>query len=393
MEQLKVAWLYRFWIIVGIATLLPIISYFVDTQKLSRNAKDRANTLKGLESGLEKAAAGPNPNDNWVKGVTDLKDELSKQVDVAWIDLYKKQAELKTWPENVRDVYTSAGPLGEDKVPAGERVDYQESYQAQLEGLFNIVQPIGFPKSKGLVVMDRKVVYNYRPAWADIGTNPPNVRQAWLAQEDIWLLRAVLGVVSLANQGSTKWQESAVKQIQEIEIGNTRSLDGKLSAKNSREQLQPRGGYDAAPGTGSGSGLQAAGGGGGVRSTGGEIRGTLYSEVPIFVRLIVDQPRILQVLAAFGNSEIPMQVKQVQLYEIPLADRNNARLKMMMGEVAKKEGSVAQGAAPAQDDEYFQMAGLDVWARAVIYKKPPKVAEEEKKAAEAAKSAPAGESK
>jgi hypothetical protein len=66
---------------------------------------------------------------------------------------------------------------------------------------------------------------------------------------------------------------------------------------------------------------------------------------------------------------------------------------MMMGEVAKKEGSVAQGAAPAQDDEYFQMAGLDVWARAVIYKKPPKVAEEEKKAAEAAKSAPAGESK
>src|SRR5262245_4066481 len=115
MEQLKIAWAYRFWIIIGIVALLPIVSFFVDTRKLSRNAKDRANARKGLEVSLEKAASGPNPNDNWVKGVSELKEELSKQVDVAWIDLYKRQAELKTWPARVSDVYLSAGPLGEDK--------------------------------------------------------------------------------------------------------------------------------------------------------------------------------------------------------------------------------------------------------------------------------------
>jgi hypothetical protein len=78
----------------------------------------------------------------------------------------------------------------------------------------------------------------------------------------------------------------------------------------------------------------------------------------------------------------------VQFYELPLGERNGMRLNMMVGEAAKKEGTIAQGSAPAQDDEYFQMAGLEVWARAVMYKKPPKVAEEEKKVAEAKASAP-----
>src|SRR5262245_27471436 len=116
MEQLKIAWIYRFWIIIGIVALMPIIGFFVDTRKLSKNAQARANFLKSTEDSLQKAAAGPNPNDNWVKGVSELKEARSQQVDVAWIDLYKRQAQLKTWPEKVRDIYLAAGPTGDDKV-------------------------------------------------------------------------------------------------------------------------------------------------------------------------------------------------------------------------------------------------------------------------------------
>src|SRR5262245_18591955 len=245
MEQLKIAWAYRFWILIGIVALLPIVSFFVDTQKLSKNAKSRADELKGLETSLEKAAAGPNPNDNWVKGVSDLKEELSKQVDVGWIDLYKRQAQLKTWPDKVSEIYLRAGPTGEEKVPTNVRLNYQESYLPQLEDLFNIVQPMGRPKSKGLVVMDPNLIYSYRPVWADLSKDPPTVKQAWMAQEDIWLLRAVLGVVAIANKDSTKWQESAVKRIDRIDIGTSEARDYKLKSKGSSAvKLEPRGGFE-----------------------------------------------------------------------------------------------------------------------------------------------------
>src|SRR5262245_45028217 len=213
MEQLKIAWIYRFWIVIGVVALMPIISFFVDTTKLSRNAQARANVLKTTADNLQKAASNPNPNDNWVKGVTELKEALSQQVDVAWIDLYKRQAELMTWPENVRDIFLSAGPTGDDKVDPATRTNYQESYAPQLDALFTIVQPRGMAKSKGLVDMLPSVIYDYRAPWADLSQNPPTVKQAWLAQEDIWLLRAALGIVANANKDSTKWQESAVKKI------------------------------------------------------------------------------------------------------------------------------------------------------------------------------------
>jgi hypothetical protein len=373
MEQLKIAWVYRFWIIIGIVALLPIVSYFIDTRKLSRNAKARADMLKSLEDTLQKQATMKNPNDNWVKGVSDLKEALSQQVDVAWIDLYKRQAELKTWPEVVSAIYLAAGPNGEDKVDTATRVNYQESYLPQLEGLFDIVQPVGRPRSKGLVEMDSGVIYSYRPPWADAGLNPPTVKQAWLAQEDIWLLRAALGVVAIANKDSTKWHDSPVKKIVEIEIGTSRARDGTIGAK-SKVQMSPRGGYDAPTST-TGAAVASSG------REGGEIRGPLYSEIPIYMKLVVHQPSIIPVLAAFGNCEIPMQVKEVHFSEIPIADRNAARLNMMLGDVAKKGAPAVQGTAPAQDDVFFQMAVLDVWARAIMYKKPPKIVEEEKKAA------------
>jgi hypothetical protein len=373
MEQLKIAWVYRFWIIIGIVAVMPIVSFFIDTRKLSQNAAARASFLKSTEDQLKKAAEKQNPNDNWVKGVQDLKEALSQQVDVAWIDLYKRQAQLKTWPEEVRDIYISAGPTGEDKVDTATRVNYQESYAVQLDELFDIVQPIGWKNSKGLVEMDSGVIYGYRETWADSGQNPPTVKQAWLAQENIWLLRAALGVVAIANKNSTKWQESSVKRIVAINIGNTAARDSTFSSKSKPVSLQPRGGYDA-PGTGTS--------GGGSRD-GGEIRGKLYSEVPIHMSLVVHQPDIIPILAAFGNCEIPMQVKQVQFSEMGIADRDKARLNMMLGEAAKKGAAAALGTAPAQDDEFFQMAYVDVYARAILYKKPPKVAEEEKAVAAA----------
>jgi hypothetical protein len=217
--------------------------------------------------------------------------------------------------------------------------------------------------------MDPKLLEYYVKPWATEGQNPPTVPQAWEAQEDIWVLRALLGVVARANRDSTKLQESAVKHILELRIGDS-AVDDQFIAK--KEQLSPRGGAPAAA-TGT------------SRVAGREIPGSLYRQIPVKMKLIVDQPRILQVLAEFGNSEIPMQVKQVEFAEIPITARHQARLFAIGGETAKKaDTSQRLGTPPPKDDDFFQMAEIDVWARAIFYNKPEKVEQEEAAAKAAA---------
>ncbi len=373
MEQLKVAWVYRFWIIVGIVVVMPIVSYFVDTRTLANNAASRANKLKSDVTSLEGAAKGPLPNEKWVEGVSSLKDVLSSQVDVAWEDLYKRQVDFKTWPAAVKEAYVSAGPKADDtKFDPDVKIKYQELYPPQLTELFNIVKPVQSFRAKGLVDMNLGLIFKYSPPWAQEETNPPSIQQAWQAQEDIWLLRALLSVIKRANEGSTSVKDSAVKKILDLSLGTVDYTF--IHSKNVREQLSPRGGFDAPV-----AGAAAA------KKDDGEIRGPLFRQIPIHLRLVVDQPRILKILGEFGNSEIPMQVTQVEFYELPIGERNNERLASMLGESAKKADTANRGRAPLKDDEFFQMAELDVYARAFIYEKPPRIEQEENAAAEKAK--------
>jgi len=361
MEQLKLAWVYRFWIAVGIVALMPIVSYFVDTRTLADKAEAQATDLKTKKGLLEKGAQGANPNDEWASAVNALRDTLSSKVDVAWVDLYKKQVDFMTWPKEVEAEYVAAGDKGAATVvDQNTKLTYQVVYASQYKDLFKIVDPVD-QKGKGLVQLDPKILEPYIKPWSQEGQNPPTVPEAWLAQEDIWLLRALLSVVARANQGSTRVQESTVKRIAEIHIGGLTAVDDQSKAK--KEQLSPRGDAQAGPSGG---------------ATGREIKGTLYRQIPVYMKLIVDQPRLLEVLAEFSNSDIPMQVRQVSFTEIPINVRHDARLMALLGETAKKSDVTQKlGSAPAKDDEFFQMAELDVWARAIFYNKPPQVEKEE----------------
>ena len=360
MEQLKLAWVYRFWIVVGIVAIMPIISYVVDTRDLAKTAQKQANDLKAQKEQLEKGAQGPNPNDNWAQEVTALKESLYGQVGVAWVDLYKKQLDVMTWPAAVKDEYIAAGEEG--VVDVNTRDTYQRLYLAQYNDLFKIVEPLD-QKGKGLVQMELNIVEKYVQPWALEVQDPPTVPEAWLAQEDIWLLRALLTVVAQANEGSTKLQESAVKEISEIRIGNDASLDSQAKAK--KEQLSPRG--NAPPGAA-----------GAPKGAPREIKGTLYRQIPVYMRLIVDQPRLRAVLAEFGNQKIPMQVRQVAFNDIDIAIRHQARLTAMLGSAAKKSDVTQRlGSAPPKDDDFFQMCEIEVWARAIFYNKPLQIQQEE----------------
>lgn len=374
MEQLKLAWVYRFWIIVGIVALLPIVSYFVDTRKLASNAQAQANNLKTIVTELDTAAKGSNPNEKWSEAVSVLKGELDSKVGVAHVDLYKKQVEFMTWPKAVKEAYVAAG-----EVDVNTRNKYQEVFRDQFNDLLRIIDPVD-QKGKGRVAVNPLVIWKFSKSWAEEGQDPPTVAEAWLAQEDIWLVRAILGVVARANKDSTEVKDSAVKQILDIQIGDAAADFTIKQSKSPKEQLTPRGDAPvAATGTAKGE----------LR----EIKGSLYKQIPVSITMIVDQPRLREVLAEFGNSEIPMQVKQVEFSEIAIDERDKAR-QGLLGETTKKTDlSQKRGLAPPKDDEFFQMAEIEVRARAIFYNKPKKIQDDEDAAKAAVDKAKAEQSK
>ncbi len=366
MEQLKKAWVYRFWIVVGIVVIMPIVGFFVDTSSLARNAKDQENKLNTKKTTLASALKGPHPNEKWAAGVEVLKKALGEQVNVAWVDLYERQAKIMTWPDAVRDVYVQAGPAGD--VGTNFKLDYQKLYRAQIDELFTRVNAVG--PGATVEIPKASIITKFRPSWLTASA-PPTVPQAWLAQEDVWLLRAILDVIARANKDSTKINDSPVKRILDIEIGG-KAADSKLTSKGSSEQL-------SAPKMGDAGAAGPAASKADLRY----IEGQLFQQVPIYLKLTVDQRKLPAILAEFNNSDIPMQVRQVSF----AAASERAPLPGAAVSAKRDGGETGErGFARPKDDEYFNMTELDIWARAFLYKPP---SEETIKAVKAAAAAQA----
>jgi hypothetical protein len=369
MEQLKLAWVYRFWIVIGVVALMPIVGYFVDTAKVARNAEARKRDLESTKTNLQAKLKGPFPNEKWVDGVNVKRNELSEWVDGAWIELYTKQAPIRTFPKAVEAKFLEAGPKEKTtKVESQTLLEYQRLFKSQYFELLRSIEAkstpnVSIPNTKGLVEMSPALFDQFIPPWANDFTQPTNVPEAWLAQEDVWIVRAMMDVVKRANEGAESWSESRVKRIMDIRRGPS-ALDESVNEKTARLDM-PDDIIDpgAVPKEAQAKLLRYIN------------KEKIYKPVPVYMHLHVDQKHLLPVLAQFGNSDVPMVVKQVEVSQHsespPIAKavgKDKAKEPEEIGEIIRK------------DDEYFQMTDLKVYAWAFLYLKPPKLEEEEKAA-------------
>ena len=72
------------------------------------------------------------------------------------------------------------------------------------------------------------------------GDGIPTLLEILYAQEDLWVLRSIMGVIERANEGATTRFSAAVKEIHSIEIGR--------NAAQSRGQLSTSSGAGSAAG-------------------------------------------------------------------------------------------------------------------------------------------------
>jgi hypothetical protein len=349
-EYLKLAIKYRFWILVGIAALLPMIAFFVATGPIEAEEKTKSDAIKSAYEEVNKFASNSNPINKEYPPLVEQKTEvLKKDVNVSWRKLYDRQAPLLTWPESVAEtipVWGRKWPEGTaPEVVRGEIFKYIETYDPYVDEVFKTFHPFDYETGDGIVASAPKEAL-LRPAqFSD--TKPPSLGKVWDAQQRLWVQRTVLDVVAKVNDraDAKDWLTAPIKEILSLEVANPAAQDQKSIAKGEEiaatedvvepgtEQPEEAAAGTEAPGGKFGGEQQQQmmmmGGTGSMGMGMGMGAGSAPQEfmilpspnpnqafiVPIYVSVYVEQDRIPDFLVEFQNSPMNIEVLDFAMFK------------------------------------------------------------------------------
>lgn len=340
-EFLRQAIKYRFWIVVGVAALLPLAAYFSAHGALTKEYEEGAGAVKSASSDVKQYENGVIPSDEY-KTLTDQRTEsLTKDINQAWKILYDQQAPLLTWPEEVSERFMAWGRKWPENVDAAAVqqaiLDYIQVYPRQVDTVYSSFRPFDYESGEGIVVAPVKQAL-LRPASFNMA-KPPSLGQVWGAQQKLWIQWTVLDVINSVNTKAKDWDGAPVKQITALEVANPKAQDQQSAVKAEELVLAPEivkpgsessasstsatpaasssGGYESMMQSSMGSSMDMSMMSGGGATTKPEevyvFKGASdtqpFQEVPVFVSVLIDQRRMLDLLAAFENS--PMSIRVV----------------------------------------------------------------------------------
>jgi hypothetical protein len=334
---------YRFWISIGVAALFAIIAYFVGSGPVRASAEKEANNIKAAHKDVQQYVSGNVPNDQYKPIVDEKTTVLTKDVNTAWRDLYKRQAPLLTWPDTVQDRFRKWGRkwpenTAENAVSAA-MVDYIEAYPKYVSEVYKTFHPFDYETGKGIVSAPPEDAL-LRPAAFDIN-KLPELGKIWAAQERLWIQRTALEVVAQVNKSAKDWDSAIIKQINMLEVGSNVAQDQRSLAKG--ETLEEAEAIKA-PGSEAAEAAAPADGGGamgnmmqmmmgrrGSMGMGGGMMGgaagnaeniffvkpendkNQYKILPILMSVLIDQDHIQDFLVELENSPMSIQVMDFEM--------------------------------------------------------------------------------
>lgn len=387
MDQLKTAMAFvvkhRFWFSMGLVAILAFCTYPTGARALMVKANQRKTALDGVYKDVDGYKSKVAPNTKWVEAADAKQKQVSDAVDVEWEKIYRQQEKLMTWPEQVAPIFGGRAFGAELTDNRSEHlIAYRFAFADQIDEIYYMLNPIMISddgdKVYGIVDSSKAVIQSA------IFDRNPNSIEAWLAQEELWIERAIIKAVAEANKGANSWKDAAVRRLVAIGIGNG-GLDSKTASSNpTLVSGSPE--AAAAPNPMSGFGQM-----GGSRRGFGAMTGKRgnqnidpvryldknerYRIVPVGVSMLVDQMKIPQVLAALANADFYFTIRQVSA-GLPDGKVEEPRILREFGQV---------GESSARDNAVINTMQVDVWGVMRIYEMPPSMKEKreaEKKAKE-----------
>ncbi|RUL86840.1 hypothetical protein [Tautonia sociabilis] len=339
----------RFWIVLGIAFLLPIIGYFVTAGTVKSETEAKASEIKSAKEGAQAYTSGAVINGQYAEFTKEKIELIEEDVREAHRRLYERQAPLLDWPEEVAPELTAWGrDIPEDIPPNvldGVSYVYTKVYDKYAEEVYKTVDPWDPVTGEGIVVTPPLETLLATVTF-DVN-NLPSITKIWQYQENLWVRRSILEVIAQVNRkaGATDWESAPIKQINRLEVGNSTAVDHRTAAEGyelkdppevtkggqSLEPEKPATASSGMPGMAGGmAGMEAmmesmmgrgeygpgSGMMGGMATKSGEPvkflqpEGVedLFRDYPAYVSVLIDQNSIQNFLVEFENSPMSMRV-------------------------------------------------------------------------------------
>lgn len=321
-QYLEIAFKYRFWIICGVITILPVVGWALTTSSLKRDFTTRKGAIEGSYStgnGVVNTENHPNPE--FEKGMDQNIAKVEGEVFGAWSHQYDQQKELLVWPEFGEDFLAAVDkyrPIEKLPFPTPKtqeiETDLRELYRDFIKGelpkLAKIVDARwmataaaagggsgsgmeggemdgypgmgsggmgGFPGMGGggyggattsrdeagpepIVIWnpsDQSSLQSTRFDWSRRKGSTPTTLDILYAQEDFWILNALLEIIAATNDGATAPYNAVIKEISYINfgrnVGRSTGQITRVSAGGGGEGYSGMsGGMDGYPGMGGG---------------------------------------------------------------------------------------------------------------------------------------------
>lgn len=378
MDKVKQAgrfvWEYRFWFALGLVAILSVSIYSTGSRSLMAKTRSQKSKLDQLYTRVQGYSRGAqHPNQNWISAAEQKNTQLQQSFEKLWTEEYKKQQQFMTWPSEVQQAF-GGRPFGASLTDQQNRLLllYRRQFPEQVAQIYDELDPIGmFDDREVYGVVDSPAEVIKSAVW---DRNPKSM-EAWLAQEELWIERAVVQAIARANGDAAKtlpkgekqsWNTAAVRKLLFIGIGEV-GLDTKTLSTNP-QLIDGLASEDAPPADFNPEQLRRLPFGARTENRSSQNinpkryleRTEQYRDVPILVSMLVDQKYIPNVLASLSNMEFSFQIRQVSM-GVPAEKVTTPRLL----------ADSRQGAELVQGGPEFDTMQLDVWGVMRFYETPP----------------------
>ncbi len=285
MDQLKIILEHRFWVLSALAILLPPIGWYMSTGDMAAETEKRSQKISSAIKSIDNAAKDvpKTANKEWIKGAQQVNDKLAARVDETQQHLVDHQRPIMTFHPLVKKEYEAAKVKYRDDKPQDPQAflrmkrlfmsRYNDMWDSEV---YQAVEPFEFAKNDGKVLFRDQngnipIVHAPSETWQQ--RQMISTQEMWDAQEDLWMLHALMKAVARVNEGSVNIDDARIKRLLQATLRGGNSADLADRRKKKQSTGTPAGGQEqgggGAPGGGHGLGL----GGGFLRRGGGEDAG------------------------------------------------------------------------------------------------------------------------
>lgn len=269
MEKLQPLITHRFWVLFGLAILVPFVAWFMYNGSIQETIAGRKSTIKG--DFTKAKAGGDTPNKEAAEGASSFNEhhesEYSKAASQLW--LAQQNDTSMFWPRRMEGFINPPGgtPLkfGESPADTNKSLQGKTIYQADYDEQFQqkvMSQIRRYPDKGGLCEVNEAMIH--RVPSEMMRSALPDWETIWHAQEDVWLVAQLLKSIDNVNTsaGSRSITESPVRQVHELTLYGGNLDNPKKAGKKGRSgggyASKSKGRGLSLPG-GSGSGLAGLG--------------------------------------------------------------------------------------------------------------------------------------